>query len=432
MTPQDVTLVIAAGGRSQRMGEDKRFVEVGGETLLERILEKGMEVPFAERIVSVAKKEERSFADNNRNKNNVLPSPHPLPLSWPSPLGEGGFGKSEFRQSYRIVSDEKDNCGPAESLRCALKAATTEWVLFVSADQPFLDLPLLMKQLTSNLFQEERNAPNQQPPSMRGEGRVSGGGSSSKPCMDSVPRIQAAVPRTDHRQYLAALYHKSLLPNLTSAISAGERKLGAIIPPDRTSFVSFPSSTHPAALFFNVNTPADLLLARGRAANAARRVPLVTITAPVSNTGKTTFLTRLLPRLRADGLRVGVVKGDAHGYQLDTAGKDSARFAEAGAEAVAVVSPSGYFIEQRTAERKSLLDVAEKFENVDLVLLESRAHGAFPALSLWRGKGEKTPPDIAVAQFTSELDGQAASIHQYDINDIDSAGKLVRFLCGCD
>ena len=428
MSPQDVTLVIAAGGKSKRMGEDKRFLEIGGETMLERVMRKGMEVPFAERMLSVAA-EDSSFAENNRASSECLPSPLPSPLTRPSPLWEGGFSKSEFRQFYRIVFDERRDCGPAESLRRALQEASSEWVLFVSADQPFLALDILMEQLIKNLYQAERSQPIQQPPSMRGEGRESGGGSSSKPCMDSISKIQAAVPSTTHRQYLAALYHKSLLPTITNAIASGERRLGAIIPADRTAFVDIPLSAHPASIFFNVNTPADLALARGRAANEARNVPIVTITAPCSNTGKTTFLTRLLPRLAADGIRAGVVKGDAHGYQLDTAGKDSARFAAAGAEAVAVVSPTGFFIEQRTSERRSLLGVAEKFENVDVVFIESRVHGAFPAITLWRGIGDKTPSDIAVAQFTSEVNDQEGSIHTYDINDVDTAVKLVRFLC---
>ena len=92
MSPQDVTLVIAAGGKSKRMGEDKRFLEIGGETMLERVMRKGMEVPFAERMLSVAA-EDSSFAENNRASSECLPSPLPSPLTRPSPLWEGGLLK---------------------------------------------------------------------------------------------------------------------------------------------------------------------------------------------------------------------------------------------------------------------------------------------------------------------------------------------------
>lgn len=363
MKPQELTLVIAAGGKSSRMGKDKRFLELDGETLLERMMKKGRELPFARRVLSVAEQ-------------------------------DGRICELAERFHYQLVSDEFADCGPAESLRRALCVATTQWILFVSADQPFLDLSVLLAQLCP-----------------------------------ATQDVVAIVPETQRRQYLAGLYHKSLLPELTRGITNGERRLHTLIPEAHTQFISFPPSTHPDVLFFNVNTPADFLLAQGRVANEGRNVPVVTITAPASNTGKTTFLERILQRLSDDGIRAGVVKGDAHGYQFDPEGKDSARFLASGAEAVAVVSPDGYFIEQRTAARRDLLDVAAKFDGVDLVLIESRAHGTFPALAIWRGLGDKTPPDIAVAQFTSEPDAEHPPVPVYDINDIDAAVKLVRFLC---
>ena len=51
-----------------------------------------------------------------------------------------------------------------------------------------------------------------------------------------------------------------------------------------------------------------------------------------SGTGKTTYLERLIAALKARGLRVAAVKHDAHRLELDREGKDSWRFARAGAE----------------------------------------------------------------------------------------------------
>ena len=429
MSPQDITLVIAAGGKSERMGKDKRLLELGGKTLLERILQKGLGVPFKERLLSVAqnagqettppslgevprrggegsavtnpddRSKELRFSNTatlNRERHGQSLSAEAL-SACPSvslTLDSSPRGGAVGTEAYHILCDSHPNCGPAEALRCALEASPTDWIFFVSADQPFLDLSVLLAQLCP-----------------------------------ATQDVVAIVPETQRRQYLAGLYHKSLLPELTRGITNGERRLRTLIPEAHTQFISFPPSTHPDVLFFNVNTPADFLLAQGRVANEGRNVPVVTITAPASNTGKTTFLERILQRLSDDGIRAGVVKGDAHGYQFDPEGKDSARFLASGAEAVAVVSPDGYFIEQRTVARRDLLDVAAKFDGVDLVLIESRAHGTFPALAIWRGLGDKTPPDIAVAQFTSEPDAEHPPVPVYDINDIDAAVKLVRFLC---
>ena len=50
MRPQsfaDVTLLVVAGGRSRRMGEDKRWLDVGGVPLLEGLLQKAAAAGFA-------------------------------------------------------------------------------------------------------------------------------------------------------------------------------------------------------------------------------------------------------------------------------------------------------------------------------------------------------------------------------------------------
>ncbi len=51
-----------------------------------------------------------------------------------------------------------------------------------------------------------------------------------------------------------------------------------------------------------------------------------------SGTGKTTILEQLIPVLKDHGLRVAVVKHDAHDFQVDEPGKDSYRMTQAGAD----------------------------------------------------------------------------------------------------
>lgn len=57
------------------------------------------------------------------------------------------------------------------------------------------------------------------------------------------------------------------------------------------------------------------------------------------NSGKTALIERLIPSLKARGLRVAALKHDVHGFQMDHEGKDTYRFSEAGADAVGIVSP---------------------------------------------------------------------------------------------
>ena len=69
--------------------------------------------------------------------------------------------------------------------------------------------------------------------------------------------------------------------------------------------------------------------------------PVVTIAA-WSGTGKTTYLEKLLPCLKRRGIRVGVLKHDGHGFEMDTPGTDTDRLARSGADAVAICSPGGF------------------------------------------------------------------------------------------
>ncbi|SHK57748.1 molybdopterin-guanine dinucleotide biosynthesis protein [Selenomonas ruminantium] len=295
-------------------------------------------------------------------------------------------------QQYELefVPDSREAAGPLEGLRAGLARLQTDYALAVSCDMPLFRYPVL------------------------------------KPLLDAVQGEWAVIPVAGgRRQPLAGIYHRKILPQVEAALASGEYKIGKIIDAVPHKFVEIADKD----VFFNVNTPADYRLMEGRFANLRRDVPLVTIAAPVSNTGKTTFIEQLLPRLREHGLRVGVVKGDCHGYNVDETGKDSWRFKEAGAQAVAVVSPEGYFIQQQTAKRAPLAAVANRLENVDIVLIESRNHGVLPKISLWRGLGDVLVDTETVALFSSG-GPEALPIRQYDLDDIDGAVRLILFLCG--
>lgn len=60
-----------------------------------------------------------------------------------------------------------------------------------------------------------------------------------------------------------------------------------------------------------------------------------------ANSGKTTLLTHLIPRLTGRGLSIAAIKHHAHGdFEFDQEGKDSYRLREAGAKTVVLSSPS--------------------------------------------------------------------------------------------
>jgi len=110
--------------------------------------------------------------------------------------------------------------------------------------------------------------------------------------------------------------------------------------------------------------------------------------AAASGTGKTTLLTQLIPLLKQQGLRVGLIKHSHHSFDIDQPGKDSYRLRMAGASPVMLVSKYRYAIisEFETPQEPSLdqqLKVLDQSE-LDLILVEGFKAEKFPKIELHR------------------------------------------------
>ena len=99
-----ITAFILAGGKSTRMGVDKAFVEIDGQTLLARALESARSVTRDVRIV-------------------------------------GDPGK--FARFAPVIEDIFRGCGPLGGIHAALRASQTELNLILAVDVPFVSRALL-------------------------------------------------------------------------------------------------------------------------------------------------------------------------------------------------------------------------------------------------------------------------------------------------
>ncbi len=80
----------------------------------------------------------------------------------------------------------------------------------------------------------------------------------------------------------------------------------------------------------------------------------------ISGSGKTTTLEFLISKLSAEGYRVGSIKHTHHkGLSMDTEGSNTYRYAKAGAEVVAAISPE---------EADVIKKFDEKFRNLDNII----------------------------------------------------------------
>lgn len=125
-----------------------------------------------------------------------------------------------------------------------------------------------------------------------------------------------------------------------------------------------------------------------------------------SGSGKTTLIEAILPGLVRQGLRVAVVKHDAHQPEVDRAGKDSDRFFRAGAD-VFLRSPGENFCRLHSREDQSLeIKLLRLCQEYDLVLVEGYKHTPFRKIWLL-GENEEAPPEdatgiIAVLPWSSD------------------------------
>jgi molybdopterin-guanine dinucleotide biosynthesis protein B len=115
------------------------------------------------------------------------------------------------------------------------------------------------------------------------------------------------------------------------------------------------------------------------------KAPLALSVVGWSGAGKTTLVERLIPELRAQGLRVGVVKHSSDRHPLHRTGSDTERFEQAGAGLVAFATPTGVQVTVKEEPTQSLLPLLGRFaDTVDLVLVEGWKEGPLPKLEVWR------------------------------------------------
>jgi len=121
-----------------------------------------------------------------------------------------------------------------------------------------------------------------------------------------------------------------------------------------------------------------------------------------SGTGKTTLIERILPRLAARGLKVGYLKSDVHGFDMDREGKDTARIYDCGAERVAIASPSEGALRFRLAEKNVHALLAEHFRGCDAVLVEGFRGSVLPKIEVVGDTAAVRPGDPALVAVIAD------------------------------
>ncbi len=157
-------------------------------------------------------------------------------------------------------------------------------------------------------------------------------------------------------------------------------------------------------------------------------MPPVTINlvAAQSKTGKTTILEKLLPELKERGLHVAALKGHLDHYDLDLPGKDSWRFAKAGAEVSGMTTPQNYFLFGSAGGKSGNEAAAEMLGHIDLIIIEGNKKSKNPKIEVVRSEVNSGPllPENTIAVVTDREDLNL----DIPVIDIDDSAALADFI----
>ena len=298
--------------------------------------------------------------------------------------------KSDYPE-YLIkhVTDRFPGCGPLAGIHTAMEVCRNPILFVVSCDMPFVDMELvnhLLPYLTES--------------------------------------VDAVVPveKSGKKHVLCALYRRSIKKIVEAQLKSEDYKVQHILEKIRVCYVAVEG-------LCNINTPQDyqklenMQTEKDMKEKEGVSIPIYSIVA-YSGTGKTTFLEKLLPELKKRGLRVAVVKHDAHEFEIDREGKDSDRITKAGADITGLISAKkAVLMENRPIDFEQMV---QKIEKVDIILTEGFKHGNWPKIMLYRkaaGKPLAMDPKECIAVVSDvEIQGCEKRFQ------LDDAAEVAEFL----
>lgn len=330
----NTALVILTGGQSSRMGSDKARLPFGDKCLLEYLAEK-----FSAFFPSVYLSVRKTSDYENLNLN--------IPM----------------------IEDIFPGYGPISGIYSVLSKASEDRFIFISVDTPFAD-PAIAQKMVS---------------------------------LSADHPITLIHRKNNKMTSLFAVYKKSCLAGIEQCFADKNyalKHLHDICPPalveenelftDKNLFYSDSDSFH---CFFNMNTRQDYYYALrrlGKMEQAKNNIPVLSFVAR-SGTGKTTYIEKLIPVLKNEGIRLALLKHDAHGFEIDKPGKDSYRFTQAGADHVILTSRQKTAAMIQHEDTVPLGDLLQRISNVDLILTEGYKHENQKKIELLRKGYQETP-----------------------------------------
>jgi molybdopterin-guanine dinucleotide biosynthesis protein B len=151
-----------------------------------------------------------------------------------------------------------------------------------------------------------------------------------------------------------------------------------------------------------------------------------------SGSGKTTLLEKLIRELSRWGYKLATVKHHSHaGFEIDTQGKDSWRFAQAGAQQVVIAAPDKFATYRKLEHELSLDEIVAEIHDADLILVEGYKNSQKPSIEVLRASNSDeligTPEQLIAVASDVPLD---VAVPHFQLDDIQGIAEFIimRFL----
>jgi len=151
-----------------------------------------------------------------------------------------------------------------------------------------------------------------------------------------------------------------------------------------------------------------------------------------SGTGKTSLLKKLIPALRAQGIRPGLIKHTHHNMDIDKPGKDSYELRKAGAAQTMVASAQRWALMTETPGEEALdlnyLVSRMDHSTLDLVLVEGFKHESVAKILLFRSDAGHEIAELTVDQHVIAVASDIPLSLPVPILDLKDVAGVVAFI----
>src|SRR5512139_3160 len=153
---------------------------------------------------------------------------------------------------------------------------------------------------------------------------------------------------------------------------------------------------------------------------------VVSFVAAASNSGKTTLIEKVVPILKARGLRVAVIKHASKGFDLQLPEVDG--YLKSGADSVIIVGHRDVALIKNVGEMPSMDDMQKDIGEVDIILYEGFKEDARKKIEVFRfgvsGIRTLCMDDLSYIALVTDKKYDVA-IPQFDLHDADGVATFM-------